>query len=174
MLDSISLAEVVHKNIVLWKLFKDKHVYGEHGVNGIACKYDPYRKSYSFSMVAKDFHCINHQSQLYVVDENGLRHVYRNDSWMNKDLCPKTWLWPSVYIKYRFIARANFLDTLAADNMDQGFTCFRGKFAFNKGEVMQRIIETELKLDANDKEREDDIVKQIRGIDEQMMPELPF
>lgn len=161
MLDSNSLAEVVRKNIVLWKLFKDKHVYGGHGVYGIVCRYDHYRKSYSFSMVAKDFRYIDHQSQLYAVDENGLRHVYRNCSWMNKDLCPKTWLWPSVYLKDRLIARANFLDTLAADNMDQCFTCFSGKFSFSKGEVMQRIIETELMLDANDKEIKDNLLQSL-------------
>ncbi len=159
MLDSNSLAEVVHKNIVLWKLFKDTHVYGEHGVHGIACRYDPYRKSYSFSMITKDFRYIDHQSQLCSVDENGLRHVYRNYSWMNKDLCSKTWLWPSVCSKDRLMARANFLDILAADNIDQCFTCFNGRFSFSKGEVMQRIIETELTLDADDKAMEDRLLQ---------------
>lgn len=159
MLDSNSLAEVVHKNIVLWKLFKDMHVYEKHGVHSIACRYDPFRKSYSFSMVARDSRYIDHQSQLCSVDENGLRHVYRNDSWMNKDLCPKTWLWPSVYLKDRLIARANFLDMLAADNIDQCFTCFHGKLWFSKGEVTQQIIETDLTLDADDKEREDKLLQ---------------
>lgn len=70
-MNSISLQEAAHKNVILWKLM-DKH-----GFKSLAIRHDAIKNYCNFSLV-KDIAYYSRRGQLMFLDEKLVPHVYRS------------------------------------------------------------------------------------------------
>lgn len=109
-MNSISLQEAAHKNVILWKLM-DKHSF-----KALVIRHDAVKRFCTFSLV-KEIAYHDHHGQLMFLDEKLVPHVYRSSIAFPFD---KLSFFPTTSSKDIVYARAAFLDALV-ENFKHGF-----------------------------------------------------
>lgn len=109
-MNSISLQEVAHKNVILWKLMS------KHGFKALVVRRNAIKNDCSFSLV-KEIAYYDRRGQLMFLDEKLAPHVYRSSIAFPFD---KLSFFPTTSSKDIVYARAAFLDALV-ENFKHGF-----------------------------------------------------